>query len=248
MVADELRRQADFFLDLSELQGHVAREYQARHDDAARSRGRLPDDDDDGEFDDEQALSRPGRRPIPTAASARACARFAQGSGRPSRTGSTRRCPRSGRPRRGCWWSGLAPGLRGANRTGRPFTGDFAGDGPLSGPAAGTASRAAATAPIGRRRVRAGRLPDHQCGPLCAAGEPADAGRERRPAGSSWSPSSPGWTRPSVILALGRIAHELALRALGLPQRGYPFAHGAMAPSCRPASCSRRASTPRATT
>ena len=23
---------------------------------------------------------------------------------------------------------GLAPGLRGANRTGRPFTGDFAGD------------------------------------------------------------------------------------------------------------------------
>ena len=55
MVADELRRQADFFLDLSELQGHVAREYQARHEDTARSRGGLPNDDDDGEYDDDQA-------------------------------------------------------------------------------------------------------------------------------------------------------------------------------------------------
>ena len=37
MVADELRRQADFFLDLAELQGRVAREYQARHDDTLRA-------------------------------------------------------------------------------------------------------------------------------------------------------------------------------------------------------------------
>ena len=39
MVADELRRQADFFLDLAELQGQVAREYQARHEDTARTGG-----------------------------------------------------------------------------------------------------------------------------------------------------------------------------------------------------------------
>ena len=38
-----------------ELQGHVAREYQARHEDTARSRGGLPNDDDDGEYDDDQA-------------------------------------------------------------------------------------------------------------------------------------------------------------------------------------------------
>ena len=55
MVADELRRQADFFLDLAELQGRVAREYQARHDDTLRARVSLPNDDDDGEFDDDQA-------------------------------------------------------------------------------------------------------------------------------------------------------------------------------------------------
>jgi uncharacterized LabA/DUF88 family protein len=53
MVADELRRQADFFLDLAELQARVAREYQTRHD-GARVRGGLPDDDEEGEFDDEQ--------------------------------------------------------------------------------------------------------------------------------------------------------------------------------------------------
>ena len=53
MVADELRRQADFFLDLSELQGKVAREYQARHEDQ-RVRAELPNDDDDAEFDDER--------------------------------------------------------------------------------------------------------------------------------------------------------------------------------------------------
>lgn len=53
MVADELRRQADFFLDLSELQGKVAREYHARHDDL-RGRSELPNDDDDAEYDDER--------------------------------------------------------------------------------------------------------------------------------------------------------------------------------------------------
>ena len=53
MVADELRRQADFFLDLSELQGKVAREYHARHDDP-RGRSEPPNDDDDAEYDDER--------------------------------------------------------------------------------------------------------------------------------------------------------------------------------------------------
>jgi uncharacterized LabA/DUF88 family protein len=51
MVADELRRQADYFLDLADLQGRVAREYQARHDDSARSVAAMVDDD--GEFDDD---------------------------------------------------------------------------------------------------------------------------------------------------------------------------------------------------
>jgi uncharacterized LabA/DUF88 family protein len=51
MVADELRRQADFFLDLADLQGRIAREYQARHEDSARLASELPEDE--AEFDDE---------------------------------------------------------------------------------------------------------------------------------------------------------------------------------------------------
>jgi uncharacterized LabA/DUF88 family protein len=53
MIADELRRQADCFLDLAELQGRVAREHQFRRDDAARVAAELPDAEDGAEFDDE---------------------------------------------------------------------------------------------------------------------------------------------------------------------------------------------------
>ena len=105
---------------------------------------------------------------------------------------------------------GLAPGLRGANRTGRPFTGDYAGDllyatlkefgfarGQLRGPP--------------RRRAHPGRLPHHQCGALRAAGEQADAAgdhhlprfsrRHDRGNAASFAPSS-RWaasrTKPSL--------------------------------------------------
>ena len=54
MVADELRRQADFFLDLSELQGK-SRASIRRGMRITRGLGAsLPNDDDDGEYDDER--------------------------------------------------------------------------------------------------------------------------------------------------------------------------------------------------
>lgn len=52
MVADELRRQADCFVDLTELQALIAREYQTRHDDSRAGGDGLPEDE--AEFDDEQ--------------------------------------------------------------------------------------------------------------------------------------------------------------------------------------------------
>lgn len=56
MAADELRRQADRFIDLVELQPLIAREHQAsRYDDPARSArelGPAVDEDDDAEYDD----------------------------------------------------------------------------------------------------------------------------------------------------------------------------------------------------
>ncbi len=70
---------------------------------------------------------------------------------------------------------GLAPGLQGANRTGRPFTGDFAGDLLYAtlleyGFAKGNYRSAAG------RWVEAGRLPDRQRGALRTASEQAATG------------------------------------------------------------------------
>ena len=70
-------------------------------------------------------------RPIPAATvrSARASSPSASATARPSPAGTTPRSQALGRPTRtpagGRAWR---PGLKGANRTGRPFTGDYAGD------------------------------------------------------------------------------------------------------------------------
>ena len=73
---------------------------------------------------------------------------------------------------------GLAPGMQGANRTGRPFTGDYAGDLLYAtlleyGFASGTIPGAA------RRRAHAGRLPHQQRRALRAAAEQAAARRDQ---------------------------------------------------------------------
>jgi uracil-DNA glycosylase family 4 len=120
---------------------------------------------------------------------------------------------------------GLAPGLRGANRTGRPFTGDYAGDLLYSTlldfdfarglydrrPDDGLALRDCAI-------VNAVRCvpPENKLTPAeIATCRPYLAGAIR---------SLP---RLKAIVALGRIAHDSALRALGLRLARFPFAHGA---------------------
>ena len=121
---------------------------------------------------------------------------------------------------------GLAPGLRGANRTGRPFTGDYAGD-LLYGSLAnfGFAEGRYEARPddgltlIDCRISNAVRCvpPENKptpeeiatCRPfLCAAVEEMP--------------------RLRAVLALGRIAHETFVLARGGRRRDYPFAHGAV--------------------
>jgi uracil-DNA glycosylase family 4 len=120
---------------------------------------------------------------------------------------------------------GLAPGLRGANRTGRPFTGDFAGDllyATLS--ELGLASGA-----YDRRPDDGLRLED------CAI---ANAVRcvppQNKPTPQEMASCRPyleqailALPRLKAILALGRISHESTLRALGMRLAAHPFAHGA---------------------
>jgi uracil-DNA glycosylase family 4 len=120
---------------------------------------------------------------------------------------------------------GLAPGMHGANRTGRPFTGDFAGIllyatlhayGFASRPASD--SRDDGLALIDCRITNAVKC-------LPPGNKPAPG--EVRECNAYLAADLAALPESAAVLALGRIAHDAALRALGLAGRGYPFAHGA---------------------
>jgi len=120
---------------------------------------------------------------------------------------------------------GLAPGLRGANRTGRPFTGDFAGD-----------LLYATLLELGFARGSYGARPDDglalidcmitnavRCVPPENKPTPAEIAA-CRPFLAARIAALP---RLAAILALGRIAHDSTLAALACRRSRHPFAHGA---------------------
>lgn len=120
---------------------------------------------------------------------------------------------------------GLAPGLRGANRTGRPFTGDYAGE-TLYGTLAryGFSSGTFEARPddsvrlIGTAITNAvGRVPP-----------------ENKPTGPEINTCRPfllgsldQMPKIRAILTLGKIAHDSTVRALGGRVAAHPFGHGA---------------------
>ncbi len=118
---------------------------------------------------------------------------------------------------------GLAPGMGGANRTGRPFTGDGAGN-----------TLYPALARFGWSRGTFDARPDDglelidcritnavRCVP--PANKPVGAEIAAcRPFLLAELTTQPA---PRAVLALGRIAHEATLRALGLKLSGFPFGH-----------------------
>ncbi|HEV2334592.1 MAG TPA: uracil-DNA glycosylase [Stellaceae bacterium] len=121
---------------------------------------------------------------------------------------------------------GLAPGLRGANRTGRPFTGDFAGDllyKTLLASGFATGSYAADAAD--GLELRGARITNAvRCVPPQNKPEASEIGacRPFLAAELAATPSA------RAILALGAIAHNAVLAAKGLRRALYPFTHGAM--------------------
>jgi uracil-DNA glycosylase family 4 len=119
---------------------------------------------------------------------------------------------------------GLAPGLRGANRTGRPFTGDFAGDllyGTLKefGFARG---EFAARADDGLELVDARITNAVRCVPPENRPLPAEINTCR----DFLVPTIAEMPKLRAIVALGRIAHESAVKALGAKRAAAAFAHG----------------------
>jgi len=127
---------------------------------------------------------------------------------------------------RGAWLLvvGLAPGLHGANRTGRPFTGDTAGDllydTLLSlGLARGSYGRSAddGLSLTGCRIVNA-----VHCVPPANKPLPAEI-RACRPFLAAEVAAMPGL---AAVVCLGRIAHAQVAAVLGLKAAAHPFAHG----------------------
>ena len=123
---------------------------------------------------------------------------------------------------------GLAPGLRGANRTGRPFTGDYAGELLYStlvefGFASGVYDR---RPDDGLTLVDCVIINAVRCVPPQNKPTPEEIATCRR----YLTPAIAALPRLKVMVALGRIAHESALRALKLTLAKFPFAHGARHP------------------
>jgi uracil-DNA glycosylase family 4 len=120
---------------------------------------------------------------------------------------------------------GLAPGLHGANRTGRPFTGDYAGNLLYStlktfGFAVGDYG---AEADDGLT-LRDARITNAvKCLPPENKPEPA----EIRTCGRFLASEMADACDVRAVLALGLIAHNAVLTDAGLKKSGFRFAHGA---------------------
>ncbi len=121
---------------------------------------------------------------------------------------------------------GLAPGVRGANRTGRPFTGDYAGDllyatlkeyGFAQGNYAADPKDGLELADC--RITNAVRCVPPQNKPLPI---------EMTACRPFLQTTMTEMKNLQAIVALGRIAHESTLRSLGAKLSAFPFVHGAV--------------------
>ena len=121
---------------------------------------------------------------------------------------------------------GLAPGMQGANRTGRPFTGDYAGDLLYA-----TLLEYGFAKGVYQARPDDGlKLVDCRIGNAVHCLPPQNKPlpveintcRQFLIAGMSAMP------KLRAIVALGRIAHDSTLKALGLRATAAPFKHGAV--------------------
>lgn len=120
---------------------------------------------------------------------------------------------------------GLAPGLRGANRTGRPFTGDYAGD-----------LLYATLKDFGMARGTFEARPDDSLELIdtaitnavrCVPPENKPVGGEVATCRRFLLASIGAMPRLEVILTLGKIAHDATVRNLGGRVAAHPFVHGA---------------------
>ena len=122
---------------------------------------------------------------------------------------------------------GLAPGVRGANRTGRPFTGDYAGD-----------LLYATLAKFGLANDRFAADPDDGLELIgtaitnavrCVPPQNKPVGAEIKACRDFLAATIQDFPDLSTIVTLGRIAHDSTVRALGARLKDAPFGHDAEA-------------------
>jgi uracil-DNA glycosylase family 4 len=120
---------------------------------------------------------------------------------------------------------GLAPGLRGANRTGRPFTGDYAGD-LLYGTLIryGFARGSYEARPDDGVELVDARITN---GVRCVPPENKPTTAEIKTCRPFLAATIAEMPNLSVIVTLGRIAHDTTLAALEHRRAAAPFGHGA---------------------
>lgn len=121
---------------------------------------------------------------------------------------------------------GLAPGLKGANRTGRPFTGDFAGD--LLYDTLGKFDFASGTydkSPEDGLSLIDCRVTN---GVRCVPPQNKPVGAEINACRDFLKQEIDAMPNLKVIVALGGISHGTVLATLGQRKAAWPFAHGAV--------------------
>ena len=119
---------------------------------------------------------------------------------------------------------GLAPGLQGANRTGRPFTGDYAGD-----------LLYATLLKLGLARGHYEARADDGLELMgcaitnavrCVPPENKPTSDEIKKCNSFLASTLSGLKKTRAVLALGRIAHDAVLRAWEVKPGKFTFGHG----------------------
>ncbi len=121
---------------------------------------------------------------------------------------------------------GLAPGMHGANRTGRPFTGDYAG--------------VLLYETLHRFGLSNQSVSEHAADPLrltgcritnavkCLPPENKPTPAEIRQCNPYLATEMAAFDKLKAVLALGSVAHQSVLRALGLKLKDYAFGHAAV--------------------
>lgn len=119
---------------------------------------------------------------------------------------------------------GLAPGLHGANATGRPFTGDYAGILLYESLYKyGFSTKPESVSQDDGLKLKRCRITNAV---KCLPPENKPTGAEVNTCNGYLANELAGLKKGAIILVLGGIAHKAVIKGYGLRQSDYPFGHG----------------------